>query len=107
MTRMRRALVLLLRMAGALPAQKFETLPLTPPMGRNLNEFGCNIDEGLIRQAVDSIRGEWNERCLTGFDRDRSSQPIRGGPLDRELCLTFRRCFFASAAAQVQVTVRL
>lgn len=37
-------------------AQKFEDLAKTPPMGWNSwNEFGCNVDENLIKQTADSI----------------------------------------------------
>ncbi len=37
-------------------AQKFENLALTPPMGWNSwNNFGCQVDEKLIRKTADSI----------------------------------------------------
>lgn len=37
-------------------AQKFENLALTPPMGWNSwNNFGCQVDEKLIRETADSI----------------------------------------------------
>jgi len=37
-------------------AQKFEGLALTPPMGWNSwNNFGCNVDEKLIRAIADSM----------------------------------------------------
>ncbi len=37
-------------------AQKFENLAKTPPMGWNSwNNFGCNVDEKLIRETADSI----------------------------------------------------
>lgn len=37
-------------------AQKFENLALTPPMGWNSwNNFGCNVDEKLIRETADAI----------------------------------------------------
>ena len=42
--------------AGALHAQKFEQLALTPPMGWNSwNKFACNVDETIIRQTADAI----------------------------------------------------
>jgi len=37
-------------------AQKFDGLALTPPMGWNSwNNFGCNVDEKLIRETADAI----------------------------------------------------
>ncbi len=37
-------------------AQKFENLAKTPPMGWNSwNEFGCNVDENLIKETADKI----------------------------------------------------
>jgi alpha-galactosidase len=37
-------------------AQKFENLALTPPMGWNSwNNFGCQVDEKLIRETADAI----------------------------------------------------
>ena len=51
-------LLLILFLAGTLaaPAQKFENLALTPPMGWNSwNGFGCNVDEKLIRETADAI----------------------------------------------------
>ena len=42
--------------AGALQAQKFEGLALTPPMGWNSwNKFGKNINEKLIREIADAM----------------------------------------------------
>jgi len=39
-----------------LPAQKFEELALTPPMGWNSwNKYGCNINEDVIKQAADAM----------------------------------------------------
>lgn len=36
------------------PAQKFENLAMTPPMGWNSwNGFGCNVNEKLIRETAD------------------------------------------------------
>jgi len=37
-------------------AQKFENLALTPPMGWNSwNNFGCQVDEKLIRETADAL----------------------------------------------------
>ena len=43
-------------LCGSLYAQKFENLAKTPPMGWNSwNEFGCNVDENLIKQTADAM----------------------------------------------------
>ena len=37
-------------------AQKFDKLALTPPMGWNSwNKFGCDVNEGLIRETADAM----------------------------------------------------
>lgn len=42
--------------SGGVSAQKMPGLAATPPMGWNSwNQFGCNIDETLIRETVDAM----------------------------------------------------
>jgi alpha-galactosidase len=49
-------LVIALLMPGAVSAQKFEDLALTPPMGWNSwNTFACDIDEQLIRNTAEAM----------------------------------------------------
>src|SRR5919202_887529 len=58
MTRRFWALVLVPTVAAAagLPAQKFEGLARTPPMGWNSwNRFGCDVSEALIRATADAM----------------------------------------------------
>jgi alpha-galactosidase len=55
---MKRILLLLLIFLSAAnaPAQKFEQLALTPPMGWNSwNKFACNVNESLIRETADAL----------------------------------------------------
>jgi alpha-galactosidase len=55
---MRRALVLLLATlcAADLPAQKFDALARTPPLGWNSwNRFACDVSESLIRRTADAM----------------------------------------------------
>ncbi len=48
--------ILICAFAAFTAAQKFENLAKTPPMGWNSwNNFGCNVDEKLIRETADSI----------------------------------------------------
>lgn len=48
--------VLIVTFSTFAAAQKFENLAKTPPMGWNSwNEFGCNVDENLIKQTADAI----------------------------------------------------
>ncbi len=40
----------------AAPAQKFQDIALTPPMGWNSwNKFGCNVNEKLLKETADEI----------------------------------------------------
>ncbi len=49
-------IVMLLLTCSRLPAQKFDTLALTPPMGWNSwNKFQCDVDEGMIRSIADAM----------------------------------------------------
>lgn len=49
-------IALLMLLSGLLYAQKFEGLALTPPMGWNSwNTFGCDVNEGLIREMADAM----------------------------------------------------
>jgi alpha-galactosidase len=42
--------------AGSAPAQKYDGLALTPPMGWNSwNCYGCNVDETMIRGIADAM----------------------------------------------------
>jgi alpha-galactosidase len=50
------AVTLLVLVSQFTPAQKFNSLALTPPMGWNSwNKFGCNVDEKLIRETADAL----------------------------------------------------
>ncbi|HNX90095.1 MAG TPA: glycoside hydrolase family 27 protein, partial [Paludibacteraceae bacterium] len=46
----------LILLSFASPAQKFDKLALTPPMGWNSwNKFACDIDEKLIMDIADQL----------------------------------------------------
>lgn len=48
--------LILLNFSMVVFSQKFENLAKTPPMGWNSwNEFGCQVDEKLIRETADAI----------------------------------------------------
>ncbi len=50
------ALFALLLAASSAPAQKFDGLATTPPMGWNSwNHYGCRVDESVIRAAADAM----------------------------------------------------
>lgn len=49
-------IMILALLSISMMAQKFENLALTPPMGWNSwNNFGCEINEDLIRQVTDAM----------------------------------------------------
>jgi alpha-galactosidase len=49
-------MIIVCMMASSAYAQKFEHLAMTPPMGWNSwNNFGCNVDEKLIRETADAM----------------------------------------------------
>lgn len=50
------ALAVLALAATSLPAQKFDGLARTPPMGWNSwNRFGCDVSEKLVRETADAM----------------------------------------------------
>jgi len=52
----RLAVVAALLVAASAPAQKFEGLAATPPMGWNSwNRFGCDVSEALVRETADAL----------------------------------------------------
>ena len=52
----RLAVVAALLVAASAPAQKFEGLAATPPMGWNSwNRFGCDVGEALVRETADAL----------------------------------------------------